>query len=197
MWLVWDRGPALLVLLDVLRAFAGGGLLRFAVALDWCGTERAAVGGRGAARRLDRAAGRACARRGTPGCSAFPRRPWSAGWSSMPCSPAALQGRHRPRRRGLVALAAAAGFDAVVSLRHLAATDSARRPQARAEADCPVGPVIGTTALLWALWKVQRCTSRATGRIDWQTILSFSLLYRAARPCDAIAQLEQGKTAGR
>jgi phosphatidylglycerol lysyltransferase len=150
-WLVWDRGPAWLVLLDVLRAFACGPLTAFA----W--------------RSLTRHPN------GPPWAVALPLVPWtglligllSAGAAgTLGFSAAALGGwvifdvmlawllfraARRPVRWTLGLLALAAAVDATISLGHLAsqglgpdATSAVLRLAATA------GPVLGTAALTWA-----------------------------------------------
>ena len=161
-WLAWDRGPAVSVLLDVLRAFANDRMLRFA--------------GRSLLRHPN----------GPPWVVAVPLVPWTVllfalaamGASSvLGFSTASLQAwvafdailawllfraARRPRRRTLVALAAAAGFDAVVSIRHLFAVGlgtTAASGVLRLAATA--GPVLGTTGLLWALHRLRLARSRS------------------------------------
>jgi phosphatidylglycerol lysyltransferase len=150
-WLVWDRGPAWLVLIDVLRAFACGPLTAFAwrsltrhpngpawaVALPlvpWTGLLIGLL-----------SAGAA----GTLGYSA----PTLAAWVIFDLGLAWLlfQTARRPARRSLGLLALAAAVDATISLHHLAArglgpdaTSAVMRLVATA------GPVLGTAALTWA-----------------------------------------------
>jgi hypothetical protein len=150
-WLVWDRGPAWLVLLDVLRAFACGPLTMFA----W--------------RSLTRHPN------GPPWAVALPLVPWTgmllgllsagaagilgfsapalAGWLIFDVGLAWLLFRaaRRPHRRSLGLLALAAAIDAAISVQHLAsrglgpdATSAVFRLAATA------GPVLGTAALAWA-----------------------------------------------
>lgn len=119
-WLVWDRGPVIAVLLDVLRAFAGGRLLRFA----W--------------RSLVRHPN------GPPWAVAVPlvfwtlllaalaasNRAWLLGfstavlwaWVMFDAALAALLFRaaRRPQPRRLTVMLAATTFDAIYSVRHLA-----------------------------------------------------------------------------
>ena len=150
-WLVWDRGPAWLVLVDILRAFACGPLTAFA----W--------------RSLTRHPN------GPPWMVALPLVPWTglligllsagaagtlgfsapalAGWVIFDVVLAWLLFRaaRRPHRRTLGLLALAAAADATISLYHLAshglgpdATSAVLRLAATA------GPVLGTAALTWA-----------------------------------------------
>ena len=150
-WLVWDRGPAWLVLLDVLRAFACGPLTAFA----W--------------RSLTRHPN------GPPWAVALPLVPWTglligllsagaagtlgfsapalAGWVIFDIALAWLlfQAARRPVRRHLAWLALAAGVDATISVHHLTsrglgpdATSAVLRLAATA------GPIVGTAALAWA-----------------------------------------------
>jgi hypothetical protein len=161
-WLVWDHGPLLFVLADVLRAFAGGRLGSFA------------------ARSLTRHPN------GPPWLVAVPLVPWTAGLTILLAagradllafSPAALaawiafdiaiaalllRAAHRPRRRGLLALAAAAFVDAVLSVRHLAAAglgEGVVAPILRVAATA--GPVLGTVALLWAGYRARTLVKRS------------------------------------
>ena len=150
-WLVWDRGPALLVLADVLRAFAGGRLAAFA----W--------------RSLTRHPN------GPPWMVALPLVPWTAwlallavlgradllgfstaalaGWIAFDAVLATLlfQVARRPRLRGLAGLSIAAAADAALSCRHLALRGlgaGALAPALRLAATA--GPILGTAGLLWA-----------------------------------------------
>jgi phosphatidylglycerol lysyltransferase len=150
-WLTWDRGPALFVIADVLRAFAGGRLFGFA----W--------------RSLTRHPN------GPPWVVAVPLVPWTgllvgiaargradvlgfstaalSGWIAFDVALATLLFRvaRRPRLRWLAGLSHAAGADALVSCRHLAlgglgfdAVAAGLRLAATA------GPILGTLGLLWA-----------------------------------------------
>jgi len=165
-WLVWDRGPAWLVLVDVLRAFAGGPLTAFA----W--------------RSLTRHPN------GPPWAVALPLVPWTgllvglllagaagilgfsaaalAAWVIFDVALAWLLFRaaRRPDRQRLGLLALAAAVDATISLRHLAsrglgpdATSAALRLAATA------GPILGTAALTWAAclthWRHRPVTRRS------------------------------------
>lgn len=156
-WLVWDRGPAWLVLVDVLRAFACGPLTLFA----W--------------RSLTRHPN------GPPWAVALPLVPWTGLLIGLVSSGAAgtlgfsapvlaawvifdvvlawllFQAARRPGRRRLSLLALAAGADAAFSVQHLAArglgpdaTSAVLRLAATA------GPVLGTAALAWAAWLAHR-----------------------------------------
>lgn len=153
-WLAWDRGPALGPMIDVLRAFAGGRILGFA--------------GRSLLRHPN----------GPPWAVAVPLVGWTAFLAALAAagdrvtlglSPASLQAwvifdaalawvlfavARRPRRRSLAAVAAVAGFDAVVSVQHLATVglgDNVVSAVLRVVATA--GPVIGTAALIWATWR--------------------------------------------
>lgn len=151
-WLVWDRGPVIAVLLDVLRAFAGGRLLPFA----W--------------RSLVRHPN------GPPWAVAVPlvfwtlllaalatnHRAWLLGFSTVvlwswvvfDAVLAALLFRaaRRPQPRRLAVMLAATTFDAIFSLRHLAIVgpgDSVASATIRILAT--VGPILGTAGLALAL----------------------------------------------
>jgi phosphatidylglycerol lysyltransferase len=150
-WLVWDRGPAWLVLIDVLRAFAHGRLVTFAV------------------RSLIRHPN------GPPWIVALPLVPWTgvlAGLvvddraSILGFSAAALgawvvfdvilawllfQAAKRPTARRLALLAVAAAADAVLSVRHLAATGLGPDVwSALLRLAATAGPLLGTAALAWS-----------------------------------------------
>ena len=150
-WMVWDRGPAPLVLLDVLRAFAGGRL--------------AAFGLRSIVRHAN----------GPPWAVAVPLVPWIAvlaallatgragalalsgaalaGWIAFDIALAWLMfhAASRPRPRRLAVLAIAAAADAAWSVRHLA--HSGPGPSLATAAlriVAAAGPVVGTIGLAWA-----------------------------------------------
>lgn len=151
-WLVWDRGPAPRVLLDVLAAFAGGSLTRFA----WRTFTRHPSA--------------------PPWTLALPLLPWTlllaclvllgradllgfsalalAGWVLFDAALAWLLFRaaHRPHPARLATAAACAGLDAAVSIRHLldvgfgtSAASTLLRFLATA------APIAGCGALVWAL----------------------------------------------
>lgn len=164
-WLAWDRGPAVLPIVDVLRAFAGGRMIAFA------------------ARSL------LLHPNGPPWAVAVPLVAWTivlaglsvAGDSNLlGFSSASLRAwvvfdaalawllfrvARRPRRRTLAAAAAIAGFDAIVSIRHLATVglgDTMVSGLLRIVATA--GPVIGTVALLWAAWRAHLALVRPPSR---------------------------------
>jgi lysylphosphatidylglycerol synthetase-like protein (DUF2156 family) len=162
-WLAWDRGPAIGPMVDVLRLFAGGRILSFAL--------------RSIVRHPN----------GPPWAVAVPLVAWTALLAAL-----AVTGDHdilgfslaslrawvvfdavlawllfrvarRPRPLALAVMAAVAGFDAILSLQHVAIVgfgssivSSLLRTAATA------GPILGTAALGWAAWRahvVQRSTS--------------------------------------
>ena len=153
-WLVWDRGPAIAPLVDVLRAFADGRLLTFALT------------------SLLRHPN------GPPWAVAVPLVPWTillAGLSAagrhdtLGFSSTALRGwvifdaalawllfevaRH-PRRSRLAALAGIAGLDAVLSIQHLSTVGlGPTLISALLRIVATAGPMIGTAALCWATWR--------------------------------------------
>lgn len=156
-WMCWDRGPAWLVMIDVLRAFAGGRLLRFAT------------------RTLTRHPN------GPPWAVALPLAPWTLliaalaasgraallgfttatlwGWAAFDLVLTWLlfEASRRPRWRRLAAMTAAATFDAVVSWRHLAAVGSGPTWTTLAlRGLATAGPTIGALALGWATWRARR-----------------------------------------
>jgi phosphatidylglycerol lysyltransferase len=161
-WLTWDRGTAAGVMIDVLRAFANDRMLRFA----W--------------RSLVRHPN------GPPWTVAVPLVPWtlllfalavSGSSHALGFSTATLQAwvvfdavlawllfrvARRPRRRGLIALAIAAGFDAVISIRHLFAVGfGTTAASILLRLIATAGPVIGTTGLLWALHRLRVARARS------------------------------------
>jgi len=150
-WMAWDRGPAIVVLLDVLRAFAGGRLVAFGV------------------RSIVRHAN------GPPWAVAMPLVPWIglligllatgnaavlafshvalAGWIVFDIALAWLMFRAaaRPRPRRLAALAIAAAADAAWSVHHVAhAGFGTGLPTAALRTVAAVGPIVGATGLAWA-----------------------------------------------
>jgi phosphatidylglycerol lysyltransferase len=160
-WLAWDHGPAPLVLVDVLRAFARGQTASFAC------------------RTLVRHPN------GPPWVVAVPLVAWIAllavllltGRSDVLAYPPAVllawllfdiglawalfAVARRPRIRHLLAVAAVASLDAVLSVRHLMETGLGDGPWvALARGVATAGPVVGTAALLWAAWRAWRAASR-------------------------------------
>jgi hypothetical protein len=156
-WLVWDRGLAPLVMLDVLRAFAGGRIVRFASrSLLWHPS-------------------------GPPWAVAVPLVAWTAllaglaftdhtdilGYSAATLrawvlfdillAAALFRVARKPRPRWLVAVAIVALFDAVVSIHHTAAVGfGVEALTALCRTVGAAGPIIGTTALFWAAWRAHR-----------------------------------------
>jgi phosphatidylglycerol lysyltransferase len=156
-WLVWDRGPALLTLVDVLRAFAGGRLLAFA--------------GRTLIKHPN----------GPPWAVAVPLVAWTLLLAALAGSGrAALLGfqtpvlwawvifdvmlarllfraARRPRPRRLAMMTGAAAFDAIVSSQHLASVGLGTGIIAATLRLLAVtGPVVGTLSLAWATWRAWR-----------------------------------------
>lgn len=155
-WLAWDRGPALLPIFDVLRAFAGGRIIGFAV------------------HSLVRHPN------GPPWAVAVPLVAWTAllagltlagangvlglsrgslgAWVVFDALLAWLLFRvaRRPRARGLTAMSLVAGFDALVSVRHLVMLGfGSGLAAALLRTIATVGPVVGTAALAWAAWRAR------------------------------------------
>jgi phosphatidylglycerol lysyltransferase len=151
-WLVWDRGPVIAVLLDVLRAFAGGRLLPFAC------------------RSLVRHPN------GPPWAVAVPLVFWTLllaalaatdrawllgfstallwGWVVFDAVLAALLFRaaRRPQPRRLAAMLAATTFDAIFSVRHLAVVGPGTTvASATLRLVATLGPLVGTAGLALAL----------------------------------------------
>jgi len=153
-WLAWDRGPAAGPIVDVLRAFAGGQILPFAL--------------------------RSLLRHPNvlPWALAVPLVPWTMllaglaaggdrhllgfstmslyGWAMFDAMLAwmLLGVARRPRRSSLAAVAGLAGIDALISVRHLATVgwgDGFVSASLRAVAT--TAPVVGTAALIWATWR--------------------------------------------
>ena len=150
-WMVWDRGPAALVLVDVLRALRrrASGRLRhaldrgarqrppWAVAMPlvpWIGplVGLLATGPRRRAGALPRRARRLDCLRRRARVADVPRRA-------------------RPRPRRLAALAIAAAIDAAWSVHHVAnAGLGPSLPTAALRTVAVAGPIVGTIGLAWA-----------------------------------------------
>ena len=153
-WLVWDRGPAMLVLFDVLRAFAGGRLVRFA----W--------------RSL------MLHPNGPPWAVAVPLVPWTIllcvlaferHANVLGFSPTALRlwivfdailvwllfkVARKPRARNLAIMAAAAALDAFLSVKHLSTVGlGATVTTGILRMAATIGPIMGAVALAWASWR--------------------------------------------
>jgi phosphatidylglycerol lysyltransferase len=164
-WLLWDRGPAWLVLIDVLRAFARGRLITFA----W--------------RSLTRHPN------GPPWIVALPLVPWTAllaalvvtrraailgfpaaalaGWVVFDAVLAWLLFRaaRRPSRTGLTLLAVAAAADTLVSIRHLVLAGlGPTMVSAALRLAATAGPIAGTVGLAWAARLARRGHPRVTRR---------------------------------
>jgi hypothetical protein len=150
-WVVWDRDPAIIVILDLLRAFAEGRLYSFA----W----------RSIVRHPN----------GPPWAVAVPLVPWTMmlawlavsgragvlgysaaalmGWTVFDTILATLLFRaaRRPAARTLYGLAIAAACDAIVSVRHLLTWGlGATLISATLRLLATGGPLLGTAALTWA-----------------------------------------------
>lgn len=156
-WLVWDRGWAPLVLLDVLRAFARGRMLRFAWrSLTWhpngppwavavplvVWTAFLAI----------------LAATGTTSVLGYPRANL-AGWVGFDVALAwaLFTVARRPRPLALAAVATVALLDFVLALRHTAAIgvgSGLLQPICRAIS--VLGPLLGATAVYWASWLASR-----------------------------------------
>lgn len=159
-WMVWDRGPAPLALFDMLTAFAGGRLVRFAT------------------RSLVRHPS------GAPWALALPLLPWTlllaalavagradvlafdtltlAGWVAFDAVLAWLliRAAFTPRPRQLAAAVAWAGIDAVLSLQHLLVTGLGAGPIGNAlRLIATLAPIAGCAALIWALGQAVRQAS--------------------------------------
>lgn len=162
-WLVWDRGPAWPVLVDVLRAFAGGRLLPFAL------------------RTLVRHPN------GPPWAVALPLAPWTVliaglaaagqaallgfttpalwGWAAFDLLLAWLlfDTARRPRWRRLALVTCAAGVDAVLSSRHLRAAGLGPGwITATLRLLATAGPLLGTVSLAWATHRAAAGSRRPT-----------------------------------
>jgi phosphatidylglycerol lysyltransferase len=156
-WLVWDRGPALLVLVDVLRAFAGGRIVPFAFrSLVWHPNGPPwAVAVPLAAWTVLLAALVAAGETALLGFSRASLGAWVA--FDVVLAWLLFKAARKPRPRRLIAVAIIALFDAVVSVRHLAEIGFGPGPLAwLCRTIATAGPVIGTIALLWAAWRAQR-----------------------------------------
>lgn len=156
-WLAWDRGPALGALIDVLRAFAGGRILPFAFRSlvrhpngpPW------AVAVPLVAWTVLLAVMAALGDHETLGFSLGSLRAWvlfdaALAWLLFTVA-------RRPRARRLAATAAIAGFDAVVSVRHLSVVGLGGDVlSGTLRVIATAGPLIGTAALGWAAWRAHR-----------------------------------------
>lgn len=157
----WDRGAAPLVLLDVLRAFAGGRIVRFAWrSILWHPS-------------------------GPPWAVAIPLVAWTAllaafavtGQTAILGYPPAIlrawvlfdillawalfKAARKPRPKRLLLVAIVALFDAVVSVRHIAVAGFGTGIVAvLCRTISAAGPVIGTAALLWAAWRAHKAANR-------------------------------------
>ncbi len=161
-WLVWDRGGALLTFVDVLRAFAGGRLLDFA------------------ARTL------VTHPNGPPWAVAVPLVAWTLLLSALAgfgrsdllgftgpilwawvafdvvLTWLLFRAARRPRLPRLAMMAGVAGFDAVVSWHHLAATGlGAGAIAILLRLLATAGPNIGALALAWAAWRARERRRRS------------------------------------
>lgn len=156
-WMVWDRGPAPLVIVDVLRAFAGGRLVAFFLrsTARHPGGPPWAVGVPLVAWTALLAA---MAAGGGAGVLGFSRTAlW--GWVGFDVVMAVVLFRaaRRPRMDRLGLAAVLAGADAVLSLRHLAGTGlGAGALAATLRLVATMGPLIGVAALLWAMSRARR-----------------------------------------
>jgi hypothetical protein len=167
-WMVWDRGPSLPVFVELLRAFAGGQLVRFVL------------------RSLVRHPS------GPPWAVALPLAPWTVligtlaatgqsdilgfrtsvlwGWTVFDAVLAWLlfEAARHPRWRRLAVMTGAATFDAIFSWHHLAVVGLGVgwvAPLLRLLATA--GPTIGAIALAWATWRaaaIARTRAAATMR---------------------------------
>jgi phosphatidylglycerol lysyltransferase len=156
-WLIWDRGASVPVVIDVLRAFADGRLIRFAC------------------RSLVRHPN------GPPWAVAVPLVVWTgvlsvtaafgqaplvgfstaelAGWIAFDAGLAwgLFRVARRPRVRGLTYVTAAAAFDMVQSIWHIRDVGLGSTPWSAVLRTLAVaGPIAGTAALLWALMLARR-----------------------------------------
>jgi phosphatidylglycerol lysyltransferase len=156
-WLVWDRGPAPLVLVDVLRAFAGGRILPFAFrSLVWHPTGPPWAVAVPLAAWTVLLAGLVAA--GETALLGYSRTSLGA-WVAFDVVLAWLlfKAARKARPRRLIAVATIALFDAVVSVHHLGQIGFGPGPLAwLCRTIATAGPVIGTMALLWAAWRARR-----------------------------------------
>jgi phosphatidylglycerol lysyltransferase len=150
-WLVWDRGPVLLVLLDVLRAFAGGRLVGFAsrTILNHPNGPPWAVG-LPLAGWIVLLAGMAVTGHGAIlGFAATALWGWIA--FDILLAMFLFRAARRPRPPLLGCLTVAAAFDATASWAHLFAVGIGGGAIAAAmRLLATAGPTIGTAALGWA-----------------------------------------------
>jgi phosphatidylglycerol lysyltransferase len=166
-WLVWDRGMTPLVLLDLLNAFAGGNMLRFAARTILVHPN------------------------GPPWAVAVPLVAWIVllialslsgyasvlafstlalwAWIVFDVALAALLFRaaRHPRPGVLAWLSAAAAIDAILSVRHFTTYgfgSGAVEPILRFAATA--GPIIGATALAWAAWRAVVMARRRVRQVN-------------------------------
>lgn len=155
-WLVWDRGPAALALLDLLTAFADGALVRFGV--------------RSIVQHPS----------GPPWALALPLVPWTLLLAVLALTGAAgvlgfgtttlllwvlfdavlawllIRASLRPRRGRLGAAVAWAGIDAALSLQHLARVGLGAGPAGDLlRLVATLAPVAGCSALIWAFYRAR------------------------------------------
>lgn len=159
--LAWDRGAAAPVLLDVLRAFAGGRIVRFAWrSLLWHPSGPPwAVGVPLVAWTALLAVLAVSEQTAILGYSLPVLRAWVL--FDIVLAWALFKAARKPRPRRLLAVAAVALFDAVVSVRHIAAVGFGPGIlSALCRTIGAAGPVIGTAALLWAAWRAHRAARR-------------------------------------
>lgn len=159
--MAWDRGDAPLVLLDVLRAFAGGRIVRFAWRSNlWHPSGPPwAVGVPLVAWTVLLAALSVAGRAAILGYPAPILRAWVL--FDIVLVWALFSAARRPRPGRLLAVAIIALFDAVVSVRHIAATEVGDGWFTIACRSVSVaGPLLGTAALFWAAWRAHKAANR-------------------------------------
>jgi hypothetical protein len=153
-WLVWDRGPAPLVLLDVLRAFANGRIVRFAWrSLLWHPNGPPWAVAVPLVVWTTFLAGLAVANQtALLGYSLTSLRAWVL--FDIVLAWALFKVARKPRPRRLIIVAVVALFDAVVSVTHIANVGFGTGVVTAVCRTIGVaGPLLGTTALFWAAWR--------------------------------------------
>ncbi len=157
--LVWDRGPAPLVILDVLQGFAGGCLVRFA----WRSLTQHpngppwAVGVPLVGWTILLAACAVAGQAPLFGFSTLALTRWVA--FDLALIWALFSVSRKPRVGRLLWVALAAGLDAAWSVQHLASVGLGPTiVSAGVRLSATVGPIVGTAALLWAAYRARVAT---------------------------------------
>lgn len=161
-WLVWDRGAAPLVLLDVLNAFARGRLVRFAVrSTTWHPNGPPWSVAVPLVAWTVFLAGLAVA--GRTEVLGYPRANlWGWVGFDVALAWALFAVARRPRPLALAAVASVALVDFALALRHSAnVAIGTGLVQLVCRAISVAGPLLGAAAVYWASWRAYRTSRRA------------------------------------